>query len=440
MDSFGTLGPGFIFDGSSYTVLNHGGAEQGRGINNAGTVTGFSTAADGMTTMWLYDPRTNTFTDVAMPGTFKVLRGINSAGDMVGSTRGAPTGALFVGSDMRLYGFLRSASGSLTFFRVNGLPTPARGINDFGQVVGSVDDVDGISKGFITTAPSGGGYVNVSIPATEYLVAPGYAVTIPEGVNNAGFISGQLTDASGTTIRGFVAVPTSTPVPGVWWNKSEPGSGFGIDYKDGTLIVEVYSYLADGSSQWYLAAGALSNNAFTATLDKYTGGQCVSCGYKAATVAGNDGTITITSPTTATADLPPLGMRHIAIERYFAAQPNVAPTAGFAPIPGVWWNKDEPGSGFGIDYQNGTLTVEVYSYLAGGASQWYLAAGPMANNMFTATLDKYAGGQCISCASYMAPALSGNDGTITISFTSPTTATVDLPGGRHIQIQRYFQP
>ena len=106
----------------------------------------------------------------------------------------------------------------------------------------------------------------------------------------------------------------------------------------------------------------------------------------------------------------------------------------------IWWNKDEPGSGFGIDYQNGTLIVEVYSYLAGGASQWYLAAGPMANNMFTATLDKYAGGQCISCASYMAPALSGNDGTITISFTSPTTATVDLPGGRHIQIQRYFQP
>jgi hypothetical protein len=34
----------------------------------------------------------------------------------------------------------------------------------------------------------------------------------------------------------------------------------------------------------------------------------------------------------------------------------------------------------------------------------------------------------------------GNDGTITITFSSPTTGTADLPGGRHIQIERYFKP
>jgi len=117
---------------------------------------------------------------------------------------------------------------------------------------------------------------------------------------------------------------------------------------------------------------------------------------------------------------------------------NVGTTPQIAPVPGVWWNKDESGSGFGLDYENGTLIVEAYSYLAGGASQWYLAAGPVVNNTFTATLDKYTGGQCISCA-YRAPALSGNDGSIRITFTSPTTATVDLPGGRHIPIERYFQ-
>jgi hypothetical protein len=81
----------------------------------------------------------------------------------------------------------------------------------------------------------------------------------------------------------------------------------------------------------------------------------------------------------------------------------------------------------------------VYSYLGDGSSQWYLAAAPITNNVFTATLDKYTGGQCISCA-YKAPSLSGNDGTITITFTSATTATADLPGGRHIAIERYFQP
>jgi hypothetical protein len=230
--------------------------------------------------------------------------------------------------------------------------------------------------------------------------------------------------------------PVSNIVPGVWWNKNEPGSGLGLDYKNGTLLVEVYSYLAGGASQWYLAAGPLTNGVFTATLDKYINGQCVSCAYNAPTLAGNDGTITITftSTTTANVDLP--GGRHIQIERYFQS----APAAGaFVPIPGVWWNKNEPGSGFGLDYENGTLLVEVYSYLLGGASQWYLAAGPLTNNVFTATLDKYIGGQCVSCA-YNAPSLAGNDGTITISFTSPTTANVDLPGGRHIQIERYFTP
>jgi len=108
------------------------------------------------------------------------------------------------------------------------------------------------------------------------------------------------------------------------------------------------------------------------------------------------------------------------------------------PIAGVYFDPNQSGSGFGFDYQNGTLIVEIYSYLPGGASQWYLSAGPIVNNVFTGTLDKYTGGQCISCP-YAAPTLVGNDGMITITFTSPTTATVDLPGGQHRQIQRFFQ-
>jgi hypothetical protein len=114
------------------------------------------------------------------------------------------------------------------------------------------------------------------------------------------------------------------------------------------------------------------------------------------------------------------------------------PPANIVPVAGAYYDPNESGSGFGIDYQNGTLIVEVYSYLQSGAAQWYLSAGPVVNNVYTGTLDKYTGGQCISCA-FVAPTLVGNDGMITITFTSPTTATVDLPGGRHFQIQRFFQ-
>jgi len=54
---------------------------------------------------------------------------------------------------------------------------------------------------------------------------------------------------------------------------------------------------------------------------------------------------------------------------------------------------------------------------------------------FVGTLDKYVGGQCISCPYAGTPTRVGNDGTIIINFTSETSATLTLPGGRTTQIQ-----
>ena len=115
------------------------------------------------------------------------------------------------------------------------------------------------------------------------------------------------------------------------------------------------------------------------------------------------------------------------------------PAAPIVPLGGVYYDPNQSGSGFALDYKDGILLVASYSFLSAGASQWYLSAGQVVNNVFTSTLDKYTGGQCISCAYVGAGTLVGNDGSITITFTSPTTATVDLPGGRHFQIQRFFQ-
>ena len=289
-----------------------------------------------------------------------------------------------------------------------------------------------VPNGFL---PIGGGTINYAdVDLVTYSALPTDGVS-PVSRFGAVF-QNRATNFAGQSASVGAATAPIVPLAGVWLNPAESGSGFGLDYQNGTLIVEAYSYLAAGGSQWYLAAGPVVNNVFTATLDKYTGGQCISCTFNAPTLAGNDGTITITftSSTTANVDLP--GGRHIQIQRYFQSAPVAGP---FIPVPGAWLNPSESGSGFGLDYENGTLIVEVYSYLAGGESQWYLAAGPVNNHVFTGTLDKYRGGQCISCA-YVAPGPPvGNDGTITITFTSSTTATVDLPGNRHIQIQRFFQ-
>jgi len=113
--------------------------------------------------------------------------------------------------------------------------------------------------------------------------------------------------------------------------------------------------------------------------------------------------------------------------------------SAFQPRTGHWLNPAESGTGFNIDVQDGVLVVTMYTYQAGGAAQWYLASGPMTNSgrNFTGTLDKYQGGQCLSCSFTGRPTLVGNDGTISISFVSETAATLTLPGGRRTNIQPF---
>lgn len=101
---------------------------------------------------------------------------------------------------------------------------------------------------------------------------------------------------------------------------------------------------------------------------------------------------------------------------------------------GNWWNPAEPGTGYALDTRHGVLVMTVYSYNADGIPTWYLASGPIINNVATLGLDKYRGGQCISCDYSGGPTFIGTEGTVTITFTSPTTATMQLPGGRSFNI------
>jgi hypothetical protein len=110
-----------------------------------------------------------------------------------------------------------------------------------------------------------------------------------------------------------------------------------------------------------------------------------------------------------------------------------APTL-ITPAAGLWWNPDESGMGYNFDVKHGVLVVTVFTYEASGHSEWYLAYGPLTltgtSTTFSATLDKYRNGQCVSigCAYRNPGEPVGNDGTMSITFTSPTSATLTLPG------------
>jgi hypothetical protein len=106
-----------------------------------------------------------------------------------------------------------------------------------------------------------------------------------------------------------------------------------------------------------------------------------------------------------------------------------------SPVVGLWGNRDEPGTGYSLDFKHGVLVVIVYSYTTSGEPQWYIASGPLTGTRFTGRLDRFAGGPCISCPYAGAPVAAGSAGTITIVFSSATSATVFLPDDRTTEIQ-----
>lgn len=113
--------------------------------------------------------------------------------------------------------------------------------------------------------------------------------------------------------------------------------------------------------------------------------------------------------------------------------PTTPPPPTISPQIGNWSNPTELGTGYTFDYKHGVLVVVFFSFEPSGAAQWYIASGRLTGNTFTGSLDKFVGGQCISC-SFSNPVSAGSAGTVTIVFSSATLATMYLPGGRVTQI------
>jgi hypothetical protein len=115
-----------------------------------------------------------------------------------------------------------------------------------------------------------------------------------------------------------------------------------------------------------------------------------------------------------------------------------APAGAFTARTGHWFNPAESGTGYNIDIQDGVLVVTIFSYKPNGDSEWYISSGPMSGSQstYSGSLLAVRGGQCISCT-YMAPSSTIISGNIVINFTSETSATVLLPGGRVTTIQPF---
>mgnify|MGYP000104801728 CR=1 FL=1 len=113
------------------------------------------------------------------------------------------------------------------------------------------------------------------------------------------------------------AASAFTPENGTWWNPAEPGTGYLIEIQDNFLFLAGYMYKPDGQPMWYTSQGTMSGNArFTGSLSSFTGGTCLGCTWRQASVQlGAGGPVEIVFDTETAARIT-LGGRTIPIERF----------------------------------------------------------------------------------------------------------------------------
>lgn len=112
----------------------------------------------------------------------------------------------------------------------------------------------------------------------------------------------------------------------------------------------------------------------------------------------------------------------------------------YMPAGGLWVidseNNGQSGRGFQIEVENEVLVFTYFGYRPDGSGTFYLAAGPVTNNTFSANLTEYQGGNALGAA-YSPAHASGSPGTVTISFSSGKHGTMTLPGEAPQSISKF---
>jgi hypothetical protein len=252
---------------------------------------------------------------------------------------------------------------------------------------------------------------------------------VSNGINRRAFL-----------VPGSVQCDPQPPQTGWWWNTSEGGRGYSIEASGNRLFIASYLYDAGGRATWTIAAGnsSLNGSLFQGRLEAYAGGQSLAGAYRAPGPVSylGDVTLAFNDPSHGTLIWPG---GTVAIER-FNIIPNglgTAPLAG-QPESGWWWNPQEGGRGYFLEWQGDTLFMAGYMYDASGDPIWYLSSNVSSNLQgYTNTWWQYANGQTLTGAFRPATQINSNVGPVTIQFQGSETATMTLPGNRTITIQRY---
>ncbi|MBI1776571.1 MAG: hypothetical protein HYR63_14595 [Proteobacteria bacterium] len=240
---------------------------------------------------------------------------------------------------------------------------------------------------------------------------------------------------SWTLVKGAAS---SRPQTGWWWNPTESGRGFSFEVSGNNIFMSSYLYAGDGTPLWFVAMSPQQSNlTFQGPLQQYANGQTLSGSYGVPVLSGSVGSVTLSfaSPTVGQLTWPG-GTTPIQRFDFVPGGAAAGPAAGM-PQTGWWWNPGEAGRGFFFEVQDTTMFLSGYMYDSSGQAAWYISQATMSSpTLYEGTLQEYRGGQTLGGA-YKASSLYADRGTISIQFSTPTTAILTLPNGTQTPLQRF---
>ena len=291
---------------------------------------------------------------------------------------------------------------------------------------------------------------------TGVLSSQGQSITVLNGVPTAqiagatffvGYGSTSSTMLNNGVNRSVVTAPaaqTCQPQPpqtGWWWNSTQGGRGFSMEVRGNSIFFASYLYDDAGRPIWLAASGptSLDGSLFSGRLTGYSGGQTLDGAWHAPNASTVDyGAVTLSFNDASHGTLVWPG-GSIAIERFniVANGLTAAPQAN-QPESGWWWNPQESGRGFFVEWQGGSAFLAGYMYDPAGLPIWYYTTAATPNaRAFSSNWIQLAHGQTLT-GTYQAPGTAiSNVAPVNLAFTGADSAVMTLPGGRTTALTRF---
>ena len=107
---------------------------------------------------------------------------------------------------------------------------------------------------------------------------------------------------------------------------------------------------------------------------------------------------------------------------------SVAAPRNVSPQTGWYWNAAESGRGFFVEKNGANVFMAGFQYDTTGRASWFTSQGAVASSKTFAPMSMFANGQTLTGA-YQPPQALASPGSVGLTFTASTAATMSWPGG-----------